>query len=473
MTISSAGIGSNLDVTGIVSKLMATEQGPLTLLAKKEASYQAKLSGLGSLKGAISTLQTAAAALVPDASTSALEKFSVFNAAVSDASIATASATSSAANSTYKLEVTQLAQQHTIATSTTASPFTGSGGTLVAGGKLTITRDSKAGSGAPNTTDVTIAEGSTPEAIRDAINAADAGVSASVINSSAGKQLVLMGNNTGANQFIKLSGIAGLSYDPNATPALTTDAFVEAQAAQDSTIKLNGLVISNSTNVVTTAIDGVTLNLTQKTAADKPTTLTIARDTSSLAAGVNALVKAFNDIAQTATSLGSYNSTTKAAGILNGDSTLRSAQSILRGVLSNVPSEISGASLSRLSDIGVSVQKDGTLVVDSTKLSNAISTDLTGVANLVSAYGNAFKTASDGLIGTNGTITTRTSGVNASIDTIGKQRVIVNARLVTIKARYEAQFTALDVALGTMRTTSDYLTTQLAQISANTNALSK
>ncbi|MBV5333777.1 hypothetical protein JZU57_00690, partial [bacterium] len=118
MAISAPGIGSNLDVTGIVSKLMATEQGPLTLLATKEASYQAKLSGLGSLKGAISALQTAAAALVPDASTSALQKFSVFNAAVSDTSIATASATSGAANSTYKLEVTQLAQQDTIATST-------------------------------------------------------------------------------------------------------------------------------------------------------------------------------------------------------------------------------------------------------------------------------------------------------------------------------------------------------------------
>ena len=469
MAITSAGIGSTLDVDGIITSLMSLEQRPLTVLAQKEASYQAKLSGLGSLKGALSSLQTAASSLMFDANSSALQKFSAFNATVADTTIATATASSGAANSTYRLDVTQLAEKHTLATSTTATPFSGVGGTLTKGGTLTITLDTRAGSGTPSrTTEISIADGSSPEAIRDAINAAGAGVTASVITGMQGKQLVLTGDTTGSNQFIKLTGVDALNYDPNATPAPTTDAFTEAQAAQDSAIKLNGIIITSNSNTVTSAIEGVTLNLTQKTEANKPTTLTVSRDTSSLTSGVSALVKAFNEVSVTATSLGSYDKTTKVAGVLNGDATLRSAQNILRSVIGTIPSELSGTTQQHLSDIGVSMQKDGTLALDSNKLNKAISSDLAGVANLVAAYGKAFKTATDGLVGTTGTIAARTDGINTSVAAIGKQRSIVNARLVVIEERYRKQFTALDTLMSNMTSTSNYLTTQLANLSSLT-----
>ncbi len=465
MAITSTGIGSNLDVDGIITKLMSVEQRPLTALSTKEAGYQAKISALGSLKGALSALQTAVAALVPASGSSALDKFSVFKTSIADAAIASATATSSAVAGTYSLEVTQLAKPHRIATSTTTTPFSGVGGTLVTGGTLTITLDTKAGSGTPSkTTALTIANGATPEAIRDAINAAKAGVSATVINGTAGKQLILVGDAPGSDQFIKLSGVAALAYDPNATPVPATDAFTQSQTAQGSKIVLAGVEVSANSNTVSSAIDGITLNLTKESASGVPTTLTVTRDASNLTTSINAFVKSYNEVNSTITNLGNYNATTKVAGTLNGDNTLRSAQSIVRSTLSNVPTELSGATLQRFSDIGVRLQKDGSLTVDSSKLTAAINGDISGVATLISAYGNAFKTATEGLTGTGGSIATRTEGLQTSIKGLGKQSEAIVLRLKNIEARYRKQFTDLDVMMSNMNQTSTYLTQQLANL---------
>lgn len=465
MAITSTGIGSNLDVDGIITKLMSVEQRPLTALSTKEAGYQAKISALGSLKGALSALQTAATALVPASGSSALDKFSVFKTSIADESIASAATTSSAVAGTYSLEVTQLAKPHRIATSTAATPFSGVGGTLISGGTLTITLDTKAGSGTPSKTSaLTIANGATPEAIRDAINAAKAGVSATVINGTAGKQLILVSDAPGSDQFIKLTGVAALAYDPNATPVPATDAFTQTQTAQGSKIILAGVEVIANSNSVSTAIDGITLNLTKESASGVSTTLSVTRDTSSLTSGINAFVKAYNEVNATIASLGSYNATTKVAGTLNGENTLRTAQSILRSILGNVPAELSGSSLQRLSDIGVRVQKDGSLSVDSSKLTSAINTDISGVAALISAYGGAFKSATESLTGTGGTIAARTEGLKTSIKGLGKQSEAIVTRLNFIEARYRKQFTDLDVMMSNMNQTSTYLTQQLANL---------
>ena len=459
-----AGIGSNFDVDSIVSQLMTLERRPIAALAKRSSSLQTKISALGSLKSVLSTLQTAATNLIPAIGKTPLQKFTTLNATVSDTSIASASATSAAVSGTYSLEVTQLAQAHSIATSTSATPFTGPGGTLVSGGTLTITLDTKSGEATPTkTTNVTIADGATPEAIRDAINAANAGVSATVVNGTLGKQLVLTGDTSGSDQFIKLSGVASLDYDSN-TPPLASDAFGEMQTAQGSAFKLNGIAATASTNTVTTVIDGLTLKLTKQSAAGVTTALTLVKDNSSLTAGINAFVAAYNDYTTTAASLGSYNATTKIPGSLNGDSTLRSAQATMRALISSVPPEVAGSALQRLSDIGVAVQKDGTLKIDSTKLASAIAGNTAGVANLVTAYGNAFKWATDGVVGPTGTIFSRTEGLNASIKSLDKQSEAVSDRLTQIEARYRKQFTALDTLLSSMTTTSNFLTQQLANL---------
>ncbi|MBK7675393.1 MAG: flagellar filament capping protein FliD [Candidatus Accumulibacter sp.] len=467
MALSSPGLGSNLDVNGIISQLMALEQRPLVAQAKKEAGFQAKITALGSLQGAISALESAAANLVPASGTSALQKFTVFKTTVSDSTLASAVATTGAVAGDYRLEIQQLAKEHRIASATGgSSPFSGAGGTLPVGGTLTISLDTAGGVSAHKTTDVTIADGASPEAIRDAINSASAGVSALVINGVAGKQLVLTSNTAGSNQFIKLSGIAGLAYDPTSAPQ-PLDPFVQSQAAQGASFKLNGIAVAAETNTVTTALDGVTLTLLkgpEAPAISLSATLTVSKDTTSLATGVNALVKAFNDFNTTASSLGSYDAGTKKAGALNGDSTLRTAQTSFRTALGKVPSELSSATLQRLSDIGVTLQKDGKLSVDSAKLTMAIGNDLSSVASLVAAYGGAFKTAAAGLVGTGGLIAARSEGLSASIKSLGKQSEAISSRLTQIEARYRKQFTALDTAISGMTKTSNFLAQQLANL---------
>lgn len=463
MAISSAGLGSNLDVASIVSQLMALEQAPLTALAKKEAAFQAKISSLGSLKSALSALQTAATALVPATGATALQKFSVFKAAVADTTIASATTTSSAVAGTYSLEVTQLARQHRIATATgSGSPFNKDDGykLIGGGGTLTVSLGSADGLTTSKTTNLTIADGATPEQVRDAINKANTGVSATVINGVNGKQLLLASDAPGSDQFIKVSGVSGLSYGVSGD----TNEFTELQAARGAVLKLGDITVNATNNTVSTAIDGITLNLTKESATGVATTLSITRDTSSLSSSVTAFVKAYNDFNTTATSLGSYNATTKVAASLNGDSTLRLAQSSLRSLVSTVPTGLSGATLQHLADIGVSMQKDGSLVVDSTKLTKAISSDITGVANLLSGYGSAYKTAIDGLIGTNGSIISRTEGITASIKSITKQSEAVSSRLTQIETRYRKQFTALDTLMSSMTKTSSFLTQQLANL---------
>ena len=451
MAITSSGIGSNLDIDGIIKQLMTLEKRPLTALDSKEAGFLAKISALGSLKGVISSVQTAAGAMVPPSGTTPFDQFNAYRASVADSNIASVTTDSKAVAGSYRLEVTQLAQEHRLATKVgDDSPFDAEGKLKGSGGTLSISLGTK-GLPAEKTTTVNIAAGSTAEQVRDAINAARAGVSATVINGVNGKQLALVGDAAGSDQSISLSGIAELAVE-------------DSQPAQGSLFKLNGIEVSGKTNTVNTAIDGITLTLLKKSEVGVSTTVSVNSDTSALSGAIDGFVKAYNDFNTQASSLGSYNAATKVAGALNGDSGLRMAQSVLSNALGNPPAELVGKPLQHLSEIGVELQKDGSLQVDRAKLNKAIKDNVEGVANLVSAYGKSFKVATDRLIGSSGILAAQTEGYDTTIKSFDRQREAINARMVSIEARYRKQFTALDVMMSNMSQTSSYLTTQLANL---------
>lgn len=468
-SLATPGLGSGLDVNGIVSKLMTVEQQPLTALNKQEASYQAQLSAYGQIKGAMSSLQSAALAL-KDAT-----KFSGTTANVADSGSVTATSTATAAAGSYSLQVTQLAQSQRVATSATTAPTVAAGDLSITFGtystNLGVT--SFAASGAAKT--VTLASGSTLAELRDAINAANVGVTASVINNGTAQQLVMTGNDTGAATGFQISGTGGLSgfsYDAStgATPTMSS-----IMAAQDSKVTVNGISVSRATNTVSDAIDGVTLNL--KAQASTATTLTIAKDTATPTSLINALVSAYNSATSTLKNLTSYNSSTKTASTLTGDSTARLLQTQVRKALTSSISGVSGG-ISSLTDIGVNFNKDGTLAVDNTKLQAALADNTKNVAGLfgnttvsgVTTKGVAslLDETLTGIVGSGGLITGRTDGINASITTISKRRDALNLRLTTIEKQYRAQFTALDTTISSMQSTSTYLTQQLASL-ANLN----
>lgn len=475
MTISSLGAGSGMDLSGILKALMQVEQQPLLALQRKEASYQSRISALGTLKGALSSLQTAAQSFIPSAGQTAANKYASFKASIADSTIASASAGTGAVSGTYSLEVSALAQTQRLTTPSSTNPDGAAAlaSALSAGGELKIQLGSLSNayeytSDAARELNITVAPDSTLEQVRDAINtaAADGRVSATIINGTNGKQLVLTSAQSGLNNVIKLSGVPGLDFDPadsaSGSGTLSQAAADGGQAASNAAFTLNGIAGTSSTNSVSGVLDGVTLSLL-KTNVGSPTTLTVTKDsTSALTTSINAFVKAFNETAKSIKELGFYNAETKKSGALQGNSTLRGSESQIRNLLAT---KAGGSSVYQtLSDIGISLEKDGTIKLDSSKLNKAVTNDFAGVANLVSVVGSAFKTGIDGLVGTTGNIAAATDSATRTIKDIGKREEALIGRLTQIETRYRKQFTSLDSLISSMNKTSNYLTQQLANL---------
>ena len=177
-----------------------------------------------------------------------------------------------------------------------------------------------------------------------------------------------------------------LAQDPAAVQKLS-----QTTTAQNAALKINGIALSKASNTVTDAIPGVTVNLSKITTTT--TNLTIAPDNSSVTNAITGFVKAYNDLTKTLKNVSAYNAATKQSAVLQGDTTVRTIQSQLRSILGSTVSGVAGT-LTNLSQIGVSFQKDGTLALDTTKLSSALSSSFSNVASLLGAIG----TSSDNLI---------------------------------------------------------------------------
>jgi flagellar hook-associated protein 2 len=402
--LSSAGIGSNLDVDSIVKQLMSVEQQPLKTLAKKEASFQAKLSGFGTLKGALSQFQSSVSAL------SDISKFQGVRATAADPTIASVSATAAAAPGTYALEVTKLAQAQKLAAAGQVSDSAAIGlgasttlsfdfGTISGGAFSSVTGKYTGASFATNGSGVktvTIdATNNSLSGIRDAINKANVGVSAAIVNDGGASpyRLVLTETTSGKTNSLKISvtGDAALSTLLAHDPA-SGQAFSETVTAQNVEFKIDGIAVSKNTNTVSDVIAGVTLNLA-KTNIGSTTNITVARDTASILSSVNAFVKSYNDISQNLRDAAAYNATTKQAAILNGEATVRTIQTQIRSILT-APVAGGASAFTLLSQVGVSMQKDGLMAVDSTKLQAAMDSNFSDFAGLFAAAGKS----SDSLI---------------------------------------------------------------------------
>lgn len=464
-SVSSTGLGSNLDVGGIVSSLMAVERRPLTQLQTREAKLQAQISFLGQIKSALSSFQSAAQSLDSIASKT------IFRATPSDTTVLGASASDTVAAGTYAIAVSQIAQTQRIAgagqASKTAAIGTGVATTLtisfgtISGGSL----DSGTGiyTGAnftanPNKTAVRInldSTNNTLEGIRNAINAADAGVSANIVNDGSGTpyRLVLTAADTGAANSLKL-GVSGdaalqnlLAYD-----AAGTQAFSQLQAARDATLTIDGISVTSSSNTVSGAIDGLTLTLIKAGSS----TVSVSRDTTQIATAVAQLVNAYN-----AASNAISDATAKGA-LLQGETSM---VSILNRLRSEVGAIRSGAgTYSSLSQLGISFQKDGTLAFDSAKLGSILNSNYSSAAATLDGFAVALSSLTAGLLGSGGSLQAHTDGINRSIKDIDNRREVLSARLDRIQQRYLSQFTALDTMIAGLKQTSSFLQQQLANL---------
>jgi flagellar hook-associated protein 2 len=447
--ITSAGLGSGLDIEGLVSKLVAAEGQPASVrLNTKEAKLQTDLSALGSLKGALSAFQTSLQGLKD------VSAFQARTAISSNTDLFTVSADSSAVAGSFSIKVEQLAQSAKMRsgdfTSDTAVPGAGT---------LAI------GLGA-SSFDITVASDTTLAGIRDAINKAsdNPGITATLIKVDSGSQLVLTSDKVGAANAISITATDTDALDGNDLTRLSTASLTSIQSAADAIIYIDGQKVTKTSNSLSDVISGVTISL-KKADPLKTETLSIALDKESAKSKVNDFIKAYNSLAGTMSSLSSYNAQTKQAGQLFGDATLRGVQNQIRQVLANPVQGVTG--VSTLAEIGIKTNKSGMLELDSTKLDSVIASNFEAVSQLF-ASGNGLATRFDNVL-TNylsfdGALSSRVDGVNKQIGDINDQRDKLNLRLTAIEARYRKQFTAMDALLGQLQATGSYLTQQLANL---------
>jgi flagellar hook-associated protein 2 len=376
MALSSPGVGSGLDVQTLVAKLVSAEIGPAqTRHDAQLKSTNAELSTLGQVKSSLASLQTSLANL------SDISKMYTLKTTVSDDAYLSTTAKSTADKGTYQIEIQKLAQRHSVA----STPFSST-----VGGNLVINFGTYSGgifsSNGDTPLSVTINPGATLNTIRDTINNAKSGVTASVVKDTNGSRLTLTSTKTGVDSAMQITGVPEFTYDPTSVDPLDTK-LIQTAAAQNSEVNINGLVINQKTNILDDAIAGLTINL-KKAEIGKTLTLTVDDNKDQVTTNINDFIKKYNDTTTLLKSLTSYNADTKTAGALQGDSQIKSLQSKLRELILTQSGNTT-SSIQRLTDLGITTGATGLLVMNQTKYDAALSAHYEDIGALFAKTGAA------------------------------------------------------------------------------------
>ena len=386
--VAATGIGSGLDIEALVTQLVAAERSPIeSRLTGKEVALTAELSAFGSYKGALSLFQSSLTQL------NSLSTFSQRLASSSNEDVVDISAGSKAATANYDLSITQLAKSHSLASGSysSSSDVVGTGTITIRFGSTDYTSPDP-GPESYNSFTVNPEKGvatiaidssnNTLEGLQDAINDADIGVSAAIVNDGSGYRLLLNSGSTGEENSIEISvddsgdgndldnaGLSAFAFNSGATNLSQT------VVAQDAIFSINGLSISSSENTANNIIDGVDLTLKDVTGT-APVSLNITEDQATVKEAITDFVGAYNSFIETVNNLTAYNAETGQAGALQGDFSARSITNQLRQVLSNAVEGFGQTTFSSLSQIGITTQSDGTLNVASGDLDAVLANNL-------------------------------------------------------------------------------------------------
>jgi flagellar hook-associated protein 2 len=446
--ITSTGIGSGLNISAIVSALTNSfGAAQTTQLTNQQTSLDSQVSAYGTFTAALDTLKLALPPLADP------KQLAGFAATLADKTIATANTTANAVAGQYSLQVNSLATSATL----TSLPVAG---TVAALGTGTLTI-AVGGTSAAITIDST---NNSLAGIAGAINSApnNPGVTASIITTTTGSRLVLTGTATGAANAITVTPSGG-------DGGLSSLAFAQTRVAQDASFSINGFSATSASNVVSSAITGVTLNLQQTSAANTPTTLTISPDTSSAQASIDKFVTAVNGVLGSIRTLTAFDPSTKTAGPLNGNATLEAFQNQLQSILGKVTN---GSGVKSLTDLGITAGTDGSYATDDTKLGNALSASLAPIGNLLGgANGLATQISNlvDGYTKPGGLLDSINKGLESGLSNVSKQQAALNAQLAAYSATLTAQFNATDKAVALLKQTQTFLN---AEFNPSANAAS-
>ncbi|MEM8983232.1 MAG: flagellar filament capping protein FliD [Pseudomonadota bacterium] len=452
--IVSTGIGSGLDVAGLVSQLVAAEAEPAQArFARQEAGLLAEVSAFGSLKSALSQFQAEVDKL---ADTDQLlgrqvlydEENAPFSVAIDP----------SAPPSQFDVTVESVATAQRLASSAFVDATS-----EVGFGQLTISAGDDAFVLAINADATSLAD------IQDAINNAtdNTFVRATLVNTDAGTTLSLSALSTGSAGEISIvssggdGGLAALDYDA----ASNTGALTEIRAGTDAEITVDGLSLTSSSNTIANAVEGVTLELL-RAEPGAAQGVAIEFDQNALRANVDAFVNAYNALIDTIRTQTAFDSETNTAGILLGDNTLRNISTQLRREFTALQGDAFDP-IRSLADVGVTLDVDGKASLDADVFNEAVDGGFVAIGQLFATTGGVAERLGERLtayLDDAGPIETRTNGLNASIDDIDEQRQSLNERLVILESRLFSQFNALDSLISQLSNTSAFLTQQLAQL---------
>lgn len=378
--ISSLGIGSGVLSSDLVDQLVAAERKPTeTRLTQKTQQAEALLSAYGKLRSAVTELR------LPMRQLSSPDNLKAFSASSSNEDIGVSVDATKASRGTYSVEVTSLASAQALAS---RDVFADRDATSVGQGTLELSVGDKI-------TNITIDSGNdTLQGLANAINEADAGVSAGIIDTGSGYQLVLSADETGTANAVSISvagDTAGTNTDNTGLSRFAFNAGMDADsglketiAASDAVMDINGVTVTRSTNTFENVIDGLTFDIKEKGTS----TIKVAQDFGAVADRVQGFVDRFNGLQSTIDSLAGFNAEAGVGSLLTGDSTVRTIQSQLRNILTRVVPGMENASVRSLADVGITTNfETGGLEFDRAKFEEVLKANPDEVTALFAEQG--------------------------------------------------------------------------------------
>lgn len=482
-TISSLGIGSGIDSESIVTKLAALERAPLTALKNKATLTQAKITAFGMVKSQFAALQTAAEAMLADSAWKGVKTSSSKDSAVS------ASAKLGTLPTSFSLDVDKLAAAQSLASASLTT------GAAVGAGTLTLQKGSWS-EGAPvftpgsaSAVNITVTASDTVTTVAAKINAENTGIVATVFKDASGERLLLRSKDTGAANGFRVqasvdddgvtnddAGLSRLAFDPQAGAFGMASGSQPVQYAQDGKARINGLAVTSANNVYADNVPGVTFTATQVTTTDyglgtevrNPVTVTVSEDVTPAVKSIGAFVDAYNTLVKTLAEQTKYDAATQTPGAFQGDTGVVSVLNVLRSM---VGSTSTGSAYQRLSDVGLEVQRDGTLSQNTTKMSTAANNGdelrkLFTQNNSNSATNGLalkFRDLSKAMLQTGGAVANKTTALDKELSTNSTEQQRINDRADRTEARLRKQYAALDTKMSSLSALNTYISQQVAQ----------
>jgi flagellar hook-associated protein 2 len=474
---------SSIDVQGMVSNLMSFERKPLTQMQTEAKKIDTKVSAYGKLQSQVAAFRDASATL------SRLETWRSVKAASADAASVEVTASAGAGASQHMVAVQQLAQSQTVSSGAYASSAA-----IVGGGTVRIQLGTQPTGAASFTADaarpemaVTVPAGATLAEVRDAINAAGAGVRASIVRDGDQVRLFVTGTDSGGNQAFRMqvddadgtptdaAGLSAIAFDPVAAAGAGRNLALVRQAV-DSQYTIDGVALTGRSNRIAGAMDGIDLVLKKVTAAEVQVDVTV--DAEALKTSTQKFVDTYNSLNKLLAEQTKYDETTKTAGPLQGD---RTAVGILGQVRAIVRETVTGGTLSKLADVGITLQRDGSLALSSSAFASA-AVDPSKLEKLFAAPGTPvtapdgtvstpdrglmvrFKSLGDSLLASDGSVQTATDAWAARLKANKNRQAAFEVRMTDVEKRLLRQYSSLDAQLAAAQQSSSALASALSAL---------